>query len=172
LNKTEHKVLISEADIKTAGSDCGKRITREYEGKPLLMVGMLKGAFIFTADLLRAVDIPARVEFIRTRSYTEGKNRGELTIDFDESINFSGYHVIIIEDIIDSGHTLKAVTKLINEKKPKSLKVIALLDKPSGRETDFEDFESLFTVGDEFVVGYGLDMDEVGRGLPYIADLN
>jgi hypoxanthine phosphoribosyltransferase len=171
LLKTDYKILISEAQIRSAVSACGERISREYEGKPLLIIGMLKGAFIFTADLLRAVKIPARVDFIKTRSYTDGKNRGELKVDFDESINFSDYHVIITEDIIDSGHTLKAVTAMIREKSPKSLEVIALLDKPTGRETDFNDFEALFTVGDEFVVGYGLDMDESGRGLPFIASV-
>jgi hypoxanthine phosphoribosyltransferase len=163
------KVLISEDEIKTAVKALGERITTEYEGKPLMIVGMLKGAFIFVSDLLRAVDLPARVEFIKTKSYTDGKNRGSLTVDIDEKIKFSDYHVIIAEDIIDSGFTLKEVSKIIREKNPLSLKIVALLDKPSGRETEFNDFESLFTVGNEFIVGYGLDMDEIGRGLPYIA---
>jgi hypoxanthine phosphoribosyltransferase len=167
--KVNHKILISEADIQTAVKALGERIEREYEGKPLMFVGMLKGSFIFASDLLRAVSLPAKIEFIKAKSYTDGKNRGDLTIDFDENIRFSDYHVIIIEDIIDSGATMKAVSELISRKNPLSLKIIALIDKPTGRETDFEDFEALFTVGDEFVVGYGLDMDELGRGLPYVA---
>ncbi|MDR0986366.1 MAG: hypoxanthine phosphoribosyltransferase [Ruminococcus sp.] len=168
ITDTKIEVLISEADIREKVSQCGKRISEKYDGKPLLLIGMLKGSFIFLADLSRAITIPARIEFIKTSSYRSGKIRGELEINIDESINFSDYNVVIVEDIVDTGHTLAAVTKLIAKKSPRSLYVIALVNKPSGREIEYTPDECLFEVGDEFVVGYGLDMDEFGRNLPFI----
>jgi hypoxanthine phosphoribosyltransferase len=161
-------VLISESDIKTRVRECGKRLSEKYNGKPLLIIGMLKGSFIFLADLAREITVPARLEFIRTRSYRSGKVRGELEINYDRTIDFSEYDVLVVEDIVDSGHTLKAVSELIGEQNPRSLYVIALVNKPSGREVEYTPDECLFEVGDEFIVGYGLDMDEFGRNLPYI----
>jgi hypoxanthine phosphoribosyltransferase len=160
--------LISEAEIKERVKDCGKRISKMYEGKPLLLIGTLKGSFMFLADLSREITVPARIDFITAKSYRDGKNRSELEIKIDDSISFSDYDVIIVEDIVDTGHTLNAVTKLIREKNPRSLYVIALVNKPSGREIEYTPDECLFEVGDEFVVGYGLDMDEFGRNLPFI----
>jgi hypoxanthine phosphoribosyltransferase len=165
----ETKVLISEDEIKKRVTDCGKRLKEKYDGKPLLFVGLLKGSFIFLADLARATQIQSEITFIKTKSYRSGKERSELTVDFEEDIDFSKFNVVIVEDIVDTGHTLKEVTRLLAEKNPISLYVIALIDKPSGREIKYSPDECLFKVGNEFIVGYGLDMDEIGRGLPYIA---
>jgi hypoxanthine phosphoribosyltransferase len=165
-------VLISAEDIEKKISECGKRLSEKYSGKPLLFIGMLKGSFIFLADLARQVTVPSRIEFIKTRSYRSGKVRGELEINYDRNLNFSDYDIVVVEDIVDSGHTLKAVAKLIGEKSPRSLYVIALLNKPSGREVEYTPDECLFEVGDEFVVGYGLDMDEFGRNLPFIGAIH
>jgi hypoxanthine phosphoribosyltransferase len=163
------KTLISEEEIKKRVTYCGERLKEKYEGKPLLFVGLLKGSFIFLADLARATQIQCEITFIKTKSYRSGKERSELTVNFDEDIDFSKFNVVIVEDIVDTGHTLKEVTKLISKKNPISLYVIALIDKPSGREVEYSPDECLFEVGNEFIVGYGLDMDGYWRNLPYIA---
>ena len=166
------KTLISEAEIKEKIAEAGKKITEEYRGKPLIIIGILKGSFVFLADLCRAVDIPCEIEFIGVKSYGSGTvSSGELnwTLKLDRDI--SGYHVIIAEDIIDSGITLQMTAKKLKEKNPLSLKILTLLDKPERRQVDFNADTALFTIPDAFVVGYGLDCAEKYRNLPYIAEL-
>jgi hypoxanthine phosphoribosyltransferase len=163
--------VISESDIKARVKAAGKRITEEYRGKPLLFVGMLKGAFVFLSDLVRAVEIPCEIEFMRISSYRGSTEAGKLKVTTDLAININDYHVIVVEDIVDTGKTLKYVTERLRLLEPLSLRVITLLDKPSRREVDFTPDESLFTIPDLVVVGYGLDYAEYGRNLPYIAEI-
>jgi hypoxanthine phosphoribosyltransferase len=165
------ETVISADKIKTAVEDCGKRISEAYRGKPLLMVGMLKGAFVFLSDLVRSVSIPCETDFMRVSSYGDGTEAGKLKIITDLNKDIKSYHVIIVEDIVDTGRTLKSVTKLLKDRSPLSLKVITLIDKPSRREVDYTPDETLFTIPDVFIVGYGLDYAEYGRNLPYIASL-
>ena len=146
-------------------------INEIYDGKPILLVSILKGAFIFMADLCRAVDVPCEIGFMCAKSYyagTESSGVVKITMDLDKDI--SGYHVIIIEDIIDTGRTLNDICKVLKNRNPVSLHVITLLDKPSRRVVDFNADLSLFTIPDHFVIGYGLDCDEKYRNLPYIAE--
>lgn len=165
------KVLITEEEIAKAVKDAGKRIDESYDGRPILLVSILKGAFVFMADLLRAVSVPCEIGFMCAKSYYQGTVSSgvvKITMDLDQDI--SNYHVIIVEDIIDTGRTLKDVYDLLLARKPLSLKVITLLDKPSRRLVDFKADLALFTIPDHFVIGYGLDCGEFYRNLPYIAE--
>lgn len=165
------RVIIPEEEIKAKLRETGKLISKEYEGKPLLLVSILKGAFIFMADLCREISIPCEISFMCAESYyagTESSGRVNITLDLKQDI--SKYHVIIVEDIVDSGRTLSEVVKLLNARKPLSLKVYTLLDKPERRVVDFKADYTLFTIPDLFVIGYGLDCGEYYRNLPYIAE--
>jgi len=133
-------------------------------------VSILKGAFVFLADLCRAVSVPCEIGFMCAKSYYQGTtSTGVVQITMDLEQNISGYHVVIVEDIIDTGRTLHDVVKLLRARNPLSLRVVTLLDKPSRRLVDFEADYSLFTIPDHFAVGYGLDCGEYFRNLPYIA---
>ena len=165
------RVLITEEEIAAAVKKAGKEIDKIYDGRPILLVSILKGAFVFMADLCRAVSVPCEIGFMCAKSYYEGTNSsGIVNITMDLEQDISGYHVIIVEDIIDTGRTLKDVVKLLNARNPISLTVVTLLDKPSRRVVDFKADYSLFTIPDYFVIGHGLDCGEYFRNLPYIAE--
>lgn len=151
--------------------EVGEQISQEYEGKPLLLVSILNGAFVFMADLCRAIHIPCETAFMCAKSYYNGTvSSGIVKITMDLMQDISQYHVIIAEDIIDTGRTLNDVMKLLKSRNPLSLKVVTLLDKPDRRLVDLEADISLFTIPDLFVIGYGLDCGEIYRNLPYIAE--
>lgn len=165
------RVLITEDEIKAKIAEVGAQISHEYEGKPLLLVSILKGAFVFMADICRAVTVPCEIGFMCAKSYYNGTSSSgivKITMDLDQDI--SKYHVIIVEDIIDTGRTLSDVIKLLKARDPLSLKVVTLLDKPDRRLVDLKADVSLFTIPDYFVIGYGLDCAEIYRNLPYIAE--
>ena len=165
------RVLITEDEIKAKIAEVGAQISREYEGKPLLLVSILKGAFVFMADICRAVTVPCEIGFMCAKSYYNGTSSSgivKITMDLDQDI--SKYHVIIVEDIIDTGRTLSDIIKLLKARDPLSLKVVTLLDKPDRRLVDFKADVSPFTIPDYFVIGYGLDCAEIYRNLPYIAE--
>ena len=165
------RVLITKEEISAAIEKAGKEIDKLYDGRPILLVSILKGAFIFMADLCRAISIPVEIDFMSASSYGAGTvSSGTVRIDFDVKHDISNYHVIIVEDIIDTGRTLKEIVRLLNTRNPLSLKVVTLLDKPSRRVVEFEADKALFTIPDLFVIGYGLDCDEYFRNLPYIAE--
>lgn len=164
-------VIISKEEIDAKIKETGELISREYEGKPLLIVSILKGAFIFMADLCRAVTIPCEIGFMCAESYYNGTtSSGKVNITMDLKQDISKYHVIIAEDIIDTGRTLSDIVNMLKERNPLSLKVITLLDKPDRRTVKFDADLSLFTIPDLFVIGYGLDFGEYYRNLPYIAE--
>lgn len=165
------QILIEEDEINRRIIDAAKKISDKYAGKPLLFVSILNGAFVFMADFCRAVTIPCEIAFMCAKSYYDGTvSGGEVTITKDISQDISNYHVVILEDIIDTGRTLYEITNLLRKRHPLSLKVITLLDKPSRRVVDFSADMSLFTIPDYFVVGYGLDCGGKFRNLPYIAE--
>ena len=166
-------ILITKEEIDSAIQKVGKEISDSYDGRPILLVSILKGAFVFMADLCRAITVPCEIGFMAAKSYysgTESAGVVKITMDLDQDI--SKYHVIIVEDIIDTGRTLKDIYKMLQARNPISLKVVTLLDKPSRRIVDFEADVSLFTIPDHFVIGYGLDCAEYYRNLPYIAEYN
>ena len=165
------RVVITEEEIKEAVKALGKRIDAIYDGRPILLVGLLKGVFAFFADVCRAVSVPCEVEFLRTQSYFAGTvSTGEVRLMLDLDRDVSGYHVVLLEDIVDSGNTLAKVTALIKARNPLSFHVFTLLDKPARRTVDFTPDEALFVIDDVFVIGYGLDCAEYYRNLPFIAE--
>ena len=170
-NKYIKRVIISEEEIQAEIKKAAKKIDALYDGRPLLLVSILKGAFVFMADLCREVTVPCEIAFMCASSYYSGtQSSGIVNITMDLKQDISGYHVIIVEDIIDTGRTLNDVVKLLKARGPLSLRVITLLDKPSRRIVDFNPDMALFEIEDRFVIGYGLDCGEMYRNLPYIAE--
>ena len=170
-NSKIKRVLITEEEIREATKKAGKEISDSYDGNPILLVSILKGAFVFMADLMREITVPCEIGFMVAKSYYSGTvSTGAVKITMDLEQDISKYHVIIVEDIIDTGRTLNDVVNLLKTRNPLSLKVVTLLDKPSRRKVDFKADKSLFTIPDHFVIGYGLDCAEYYRNLPYIAE--
>lgn len=170
-NKHIKRVLITKEEIDQAVAKAGKYIDSLYDGRPILLLSILKGAFVFMADVCRAVTVPCEIGFMRAKSYFSGtvsSGKVEMKLDFEQDI--SQYNVVIVEDIIDTGRTLAEVVKAFKQKNPLSLKVVTLLDKPDRRVVDFKADYTLFTIPDLFVIGYGLDCGEMYRTLPYIAE--
>ena len=165
------RVLFTQEEIQEAIQKAGKDISDSYDGNPILLVSILKGAYVFLADLSRAITVPCEIGFMCAKSYYSGTvSTGAVKITMDLDQDVSKYHVIIVEDIIDTGRTLNDVVNLLKTRNPLSLKVVTLLDKPSRRKVDFKADVSLFTIPDHFVIGYGLDCGEYYRNLPYIAE--
>lgn len=165
------KVLISKEEIDEAIIKAGKKIDEWYDGKPILLVSVLKGAFVFLADLARSVSVPCEIDFMCAKSYYQGTtSTGMVNIKMDLDHDITKYNVIIVEDIIDTGRTLKDIYNLLKARNPLSLRVITLLDKPDRRVVEFTPDYTLFTIPDHFVIGYGLDCAELYRNLPYIAE--
>lgn len=165
------RVIITEEEIKAAVKKAGEMINSVYDGTPILLVSILKGSFVFLADLCREVTVPCEIGFMIAKSYYEGtQSSGIVKINMDLEQDVSKYHVIIVEDIVDTGRTLNDVVKLLKARNPVSLRVVTLLDKPDRRIVDFKADYSLFTIPDCFVIGYGLDCGERYRNLPYIAE--
>lgn len=170
-NKKIKRVIITKDEIDGKIKEAGKMIDEIYDGNPILLVSILKGAFVFMADLCRAVSVPSEIGFMCAKSYHNGTTSSgvvQITMDLEQDI--SNYHVVIVEDIVDTGRTLNDVVKLLKTRNPLSLRVVTLLDKPSRRVVDFDVDVSLFTIPDFFVIGYGLDCGEYYRNLPYIAE--
>lgn len=165
------RVMITEEEIREAVKKGGAWVNEKFDGRPILLVSILKGSYVFLADLCREVTVPCEIGFMRTRSYYNGTvSTGQVEITMDLEHDLSKYHVILVEDIIDTGRTLHEVVKLLKQRNPLSFQVITLLDKSSRRSVDFKADLSLFTIPDYFVIGYGLDCGEYYRNLPYIAE--
>lgn len=164
------KILINENQIAEEIKKAGKYIDDIYDGRPILLVSILKGSFVFMADLARAISVPCEIGFMCAKSYYNGtQSSGIVNITMDLDKDVKDYHLVIVEDIIDTGRTLNDVVKLLKARNPISLTVVTLLDKPERRVVDFKADYALFTIPDEFVIGYGLDFGEFYRNLPYIA---
>ena len=172
-NRRIKQILVTEEEIKAAIKKAGEDISRMYDGNPILLVGLLKGSFVFLADLCRAVTVPCEIGFMRAKSYySDTVSSGDVKILMDLDQDISKYHVVIAEDIVDTGRTLNEVIKILKKRNPLSLQVVTLLDKPDRRVLDFKADVALFTIPDLFVIGYGLDYGEYFRNLPYIAEYN
>ncbi len=168
-----NQILISEDEIKAAVKKTGEMINSSYDGIPILLVSILKGSFIFLSDLAREINVPCEIGFMVAKSYYEDtQSSGIVKITMDLTQDISKYHVIIVEDIIDTGRTLNDVIKLLKSRNPVSLRVVTLLDKPDRRIVDLKADYSLFKIPDLFVIGYGLDYGEYYRNLPYIAEFS
>lgn len=172
VSKEVENPLLTKEEISARTSELAARITGDYKGQDLVMVGVLKGAFIFLADLVRQVDMPVEIDFVAVSSYgTDTKSSGVVKIIKDLDIEIEGKHVLIVEDIVDTGLTLKYLSGMLQGRGPKSVEVCALLNKPDARKVDIEVKYCGFDVPPLFVVGYGLDYAERYRQLPYVGVL-
>ena len=166
------KVLISRRKIQKRVKELGREISQDFQGEKLVLVGVLKGAFVFLADLLREITVPVEVDFIQVASYGASKtSSGVIKIKKDMDLPVVGKQVLLIEDIIDYGYTLDYLLKFLKVKKPKSIRVCALLDKPSRRKVEVPIAYKGFTVPNKFVVGYGLDFAEKLRNLDEVGTI-
>lgn len=166
------EVLLAHSEIRHRVESIGKRITMDYDGKALLLVGILKGSFVFMADLVRSIDLPVAVDFMAMSSYGAAtKSSGVVRILKDLDHGVDGRHVVIVEDIVDTGLTLNYIYGHMRSRGAASVKICSLLDKPSRRQVAVPLHYKGFEIPDEFVVGYGLDVDERYRNLPDVCRL-
>lgn len=167
------KVLLSEDVLAARISELGAQLTRDYAGRRLMVVGVLKGSLIFMADLLRAIgpEVDVHVDFVAVSSYAGSASTGTIRVLLDLRENPEGRDVLVVEDIVDTGLTLSSLTETLRARKPASLEVCTLLDKPDCRKTPFQPKYTGFKIPNEFVVGFGLDYDERYRQLPYVGVL-
>ena len=168
--REEFEVLISEEELDKRISEMAEQLDKEYEGKTVHLLGILKGSVFFMCDLAKKMKSDVTMDFISVSSYGDGTESSgivRLNKDLDESIE--GKNVVIVEDIVDSGRTLSYVRKLMEDRKPASLKIVTLLDKPDRRVVDCKVEMSGFVIPDKYIIGYGLDYAQKYRNLPYIA---
>lgn len=166
------KVLFDEEQLSSKVRELGEQISKDYKGKDLLVVGVLKGSVVFAADLIKSIDIPCEIDFMAVSSYgnsTESSGVVRILKDLDHSIE--GKHVLLVEDIVDSGITLTYLLKYLKARKAESIEIVSLLNKPERRTADLEVKYIGFEVPNEFIVGYGIDYAEKYRNLPFIGVL-
>lgn len=172
MNKDVEKILVTQDELAQIAKRLGEQITADYQGKKLLIVSVLKGSIYFFTDLSRYIDLPCSIDFIQASSYGAGTvSSGEIKIIKDIADDLTGFDVLLVEDILDTGRTLKHIYDMLLKRNPQSIAVITLLDKPSRRVADIKADYVGIDVPDEFVVGYGLDYDQLYRNLPYIGVL-
>ena len=172
MNKDIQEILFSEEEIELMVNRVAEEINKDYAGKEILLVGLLKGSAVFISDLMRKINVGCSIDFMRVSSYGRStKSSGMVNVKMDLSEDIKGRHVLIVEDIIDSGNTLAAVLELLSSREPASLKLASLFSKPSRREKEINIDYLGAEIDDLFIVGYGLDYDEKYRHLPYIGIL-
>lgn len=172
MEKDIQEILLTEKQIESKVKELGALISRDYEGLNPLVICVLKGSFIFTGDLVKRITIPVEIDFIALSSYGEGtQSSGKVRVMKDLDVSVENRHVLVIEDIIDSGITMSYFTDVLKRRDAASVKVVTLLNKPERRKVNMEADYSGFVIPDAFVVGYGLDYAEKYRNLPYIGIL-
>ena len=171
VEKDIERVLISAEELEAHVAEIGAQISRDFEGKDPIFIGVLKGCFIFMADLMRHVSIKCSMDFMAVSSYSGTTSTGAVKINKDLSEDIEGRHIIIVEDILDSGITLNYLKNFLMVRRPASISIATLMDKPARRKADVYADYSCFEIPDAFVVGYGLDYNERYRNLPYIGVL-
>lgn len=172
LDEAIERVLVDRETLQARVLELGRAIEEEYRDRDLLLISVLKGSIIFMADLIRAIRIPHEIDFMATSSYgAAAHSSGVVRILKDLNKPIEGRNVVIVEDIIDSGHTLNYLLRILRERQPASIRIVTLLDKPDRREVAIDVNWTGFSIPNEFVVGYGLDYNEIYRNLPYIGVL-
>ena len=172
MNQNIEKILVTEDELKEINKKLGEQITKDFEGKNLLVLGILKGCVFFMTDLVRNINLPLSIDFMSVSSYGSGtESTGRVKITKDIDIDLAGYDVLLVEDILDSGRTLKYVSDILKTRGANSISIVTLLDKPDRRVAPVTPDYVGCDVPDEFVVGYGLDYDQKFRNLPYIGAL-
>jgi len=164
------EILIPEKELQARIRELGKEISQDYQGKDLLLICILRGGVMFLTDLMRTLTVPHNIDFMAVSSYGSGvrQSSGQVRITLDLTTSIEGRDVLLVEDIIDSGHTIASVIDLLNTRRPRSLRVCALLDKAERREAEVPIHYCGFVIPNKFVFGYGLDIDEYYRNLPFI----
>ena len=171
LNDIE-KILVSEEELDKKTTELAEAISKDFAGKELILIGILKGGVVFASDLIKKINIPMEIEFMAVSSYgKESETSGVVTLKKDVDTPLIGKNVIVVEDIVDSGFTMKYLKKVFLDRKAESVKICTLLSKPSRRKVEIDLDYVGFEVPDEFVVGYGLDYDEKYRNLPFVGVL-
>ncbi len=165
------EILVSEDEIRAKVAELGQRISEDYQGKELLLIGLLRGAIVFVSDLMRTITIPVRLDFIGIQSYGFSTESGAVRLVMDLETDIADRHVLIVEDIVDTGKTLAYLVENLKARQPASLRVCALLDKPDRRQVPIDVDYVGFEIPDKFVVGYGLDFAEGYRSLPFVGVL-
>jgi hypoxanthine phosphoribosyltransferase len=166
------ELLLDQRAIKERVADLGRRINRDYAGKSLVLVGVLKGCVVFLADLIRHLELPVELEFVSAASYRKGKTREDnLILGGGVEIPLKDRHVLIVEGIVDSGRTVTAVRNVLERKEPASVEIVTLLDKPGSHRSRVNVKYRGFAIGNEFVIGYGLDNAQRYRNLPFVGRL-
>lgn len=173
MNQDIERILVSEEQIKAKVAELGEQITRDYQGRQLVLVSILKGSVVFMADLMRAIHMPCSIDFMVVSSYggANTSSTGLVKIIKDLDQDLTGKDLLIVEDILDTGITLSHLVPMLKLRNPASVKLCTILSKPSRRKVDLQPDYLGFEVPDEFVVGYGLDYDEKYRNLPYVGVL-
>ena len=172
LDKDIQEILFSEEQLKERVQAIARQIEADYQGREVMLISVLRGSFVFMADLCRALKLPCTMDFMSVSSYGGGtSSSGQVQITKDLSEDITGRHVIVMEDILDSGNTLSYLLNILEHRRPASVRLCALLDKPDRRVKPVELHYCGFTIPDAFVVGYGLDYDQHYRNLPYIGIL-
>lgn len=167
------EVMITHEQILKRAEEIGAQITRDYKDEGVILIGILRGAVLWMADVMKCIDLDVEIDFMACSSYGAAtKSSGVVKINKDLDSDIEGKNVIIVEDVVDSGITLEYLKGYLDNRSPKSIKICALLDKPSGRRANVEADYVGFTVGDKFIVGYGLDFNQKYRQLPYISCLD
>jgi len=167
------EILITESDLQKRIKELGQEINSDYQGESLHLICILRGGILFLTDLMRQINIPNTIDFMAVSSYgTERKTTGQVRITLDLEEDIQGKNVILVEDIVDSGYTIASVLNFLGTRHPKTLKVCTLLDKPERREVDVPIHYCGFKIPNKFVFGYGLDMDEYYRNLPFIGTVD
>lgn len=173
MNDSIERVLITEDRLKEIVSEVAEKINSDFRGEEVLLVIILKGSIVFATDLMRKLDMPVMIDFMQASSYGAGtKSTKVVNIKLDLKTDIEGKNVVLIEDIIDSGNTLRNLKAMLLKRNPKTLRICTLLDKPERRETEIEPDYVGTVIPDEFVVGYGLDYNENFRELPYLGVLS
>ena len=165
-------IMISQEELEKGVSRLAEEVIRDYKGKEVIVLGILKGCFVFMADLIKKLDCDVSVYFMEVSSYFDGTvSTGKIKIKKDIDVDIKGKDVLIVEDIIDSGNTLTQLKEILAEREPASIKICTLLSKPSRRQVELEAEYTGFVIEDKFIIGYGLDCGERFRQLPYIAEV-
>jgi len=166
-------IIITEEEIRNRIQTLGEMITNDYkDSEKLVLLGLLRGSVMFVTDLMRQIKRPMTMDFMSVSSYAGSSSSGFVRIDSDHKSNINGWDVILIDDIVDTGYTIHTIRRLLQDRKPRSLRTCALLDKVERHKIDIKIDYLGFSIPDYFVVGYGLDLAEKGRNLPYIASVN
>lgn len=165
------RVMIPKEKIAEKVSELGSRITNDFKGEDVMLIGVLKGSFIFMADLVRQIRLPIQLDFISAKSYSGTTTTGVVNVKMDTQLDVAGKTVMLVEDILDTGKTLSALSETMLSRGAKEVKIVTFLDKPARRTVDIKADYSCYTIEDRFVVGYGLDYNEQYRNLDYIGEV-